>query len=106
MPEDKRAKNPVHLDLNTTDAAAEVKRLCALGTTVYSKALWEKPVGLPHTVWLGYFLGQAPSAAPRLLAYSRTPAIFGRNDCAEIPNWKNGQSIYGSSLSVGSATMP
>ncbi|MFI5887029.1 VOC family protein [Streptomyces sp. NPDC051554] len=34
VPEDKRAKSRVHLDLSTTDAAAEVKRLCALGATV------------------------------------------------------------------------
>ncbi|MEV5020196.1 VOC family protein [Streptomyces sp. NPDC053780] len=33
VPEDKRAKNRVHLDLSTTDAAAEVKRLCALEAT-------------------------------------------------------------------------
>ncbi|MFG2132228.1 VOC family protein [Streptomyces sp. NPDC048751] len=34
VPEDKRAKNRVHLDLSTTDTAEEVKRLCALGATV------------------------------------------------------------------------
>ncbi|MFJ4682719.1 VOC family protein [Streptomyces sp. NPDC088789] len=34
VPEDKRAKNRVHLDLSTTDPAAEIKRLCALGATI------------------------------------------------------------------------
>ncbi|MER6224934.1 VOC family protein [Streptomyces sp. 900105755] len=37
VPEDKRAKNRVHLDLSTTDADAEVKRLCALGATVQAE---------------------------------------------------------------------
>ncbi|MEU9246385.1 VOC family protein [Streptomyces sp. NPDC048385] len=37
VPEDKRAKNRVHFDLSTTDAAAEVKRLCALGATVQAE---------------------------------------------------------------------
>jgi hypothetical protein len=37
VPEDKRAKNRVHLDLGTSDAAAEVKRLCALGATVQAE---------------------------------------------------------------------
>ncbi|WBO64226.1 VOC family protein [Streptomyces camelliae] len=37
VPENKRAKNRIHLDLSTTDAAAEVKRLCALGATVQAE---------------------------------------------------------------------
>ncbi|WP_267132640.1 VOC family protein [Streptomyces smaragdinus] len=34
VPEGKQVKNRVHLDLRTTEAAAEVERLCALGATV------------------------------------------------------------------------
>jgi glyoxalase superfamily protein len=37
VPEGKRVKNRVHLDLSTADAAAEVKRLCALGATVQAE---------------------------------------------------------------------
>ncbi|MEU6199456.1 VOC family protein [Streptomyces sp. NPDC047061] len=36
VPEDKWGKNRVHLDLSATDAAAEVKRLCALGARVHA----------------------------------------------------------------------
>ncbi|MGP4013731.1 VOC family protein [Streptomyces sp. 4N124] len=37
VPEGKRVKNRVHLDLSATDAAAEVDRLCALGATVQAE---------------------------------------------------------------------
>ena len=37
VPEGKRVKNRVHLDLSTADAVAEVKRLCALGATVQAE---------------------------------------------------------------------
>ncbi|MGC9539647.1 VOC family protein [Streptomyces sp. UG1] len=37
VPESKLVKNRVHLDLGATDAAAEAKRLCALGATVHAK---------------------------------------------------------------------
>lgn len=37
VPEGKQVKNRVHLDLSATDAAAEVKRLCALGATVQAE---------------------------------------------------------------------
>ena len=37
VPERKRVKNRVHLDLSTADAAAEVERLCALGATVQAE---------------------------------------------------------------------
>ena len=37
VPEAKRVKNRAHLDLSTADAAAEVKRLCALGATVQAE---------------------------------------------------------------------
>ncbi|MEU9604208.1 VOC family protein [Streptomyces sp. NPDC048057] len=37
VPEEKRTKNRVHLDLSTTDAAAEVERLRALGATVQAE---------------------------------------------------------------------
>ncbi|MBP2705878.1 VOC family protein [Microbispora sp. RL4-1S] len=37
VPESKRVKNRVHLDLDATDAVAEVKRLCALGATVQAE---------------------------------------------------------------------
>lgn len=37
VPEAKRVKNRVHLDLRAADADAEVERLCALGATVYAE---------------------------------------------------------------------
>ena len=37
VPEEKQVKNRVHLDLSTSDAAAEVERLCALGATVQAE---------------------------------------------------------------------
>lgn len=37
VPEDKRAKNRVHLDVSTNDPAAEVDRLKALGATVQAE---------------------------------------------------------------------
>ncbi|MEU8171527.1 VOC family protein [Microbispora hainanensis] len=37
VPESKRVKNRVHLDLGATDAVAEVERLCALGATVQAE---------------------------------------------------------------------
>ena len=37
VPEGKRVKNRVHLDLSAIDAVAEVKRLCALGATVQAE---------------------------------------------------------------------
>ncbi|MFI6655168.1 VOC family protein [Streptomyces sp. NPDC050523] len=37
VPESKRVKNRVHLDLGAADAATEVKRLCALGATVQAE---------------------------------------------------------------------
>lgn len=37
VPESKRVKNRVHLDLAATDPGAEVERLCALGATVQAE---------------------------------------------------------------------
>jgi len=37
VPESKQVKNRVHLDLDATDAAAEVNRLCALGATIQTE---------------------------------------------------------------------
>lgn len=37
VPESKQVKNRVHLDLSTSDAGAEVDRLCALGATVQAE---------------------------------------------------------------------
>ncbi|MEW9533391.1 VOC family protein [Microbispora sp. NPDC049125] len=37
VPESKRVKNRVHLDLSAADTVAEVTRLCALGATVQAE---------------------------------------------------------------------
>ncbi len=38
VPEEKRTKNRLHLDLRANDRRAEVDRLCGLGATIYQEA--------------------------------------------------------------------